>query len=199
MKTVFFVTVLSFSAILLNAQARHNDMEPHVELGLKGGLNIANLHNENSTNPDSKAAVYLGGLAHIHLTKYLAVQPEIMFSGQGASQTIMGTDYKLTLNYVTLPVLAQFMVGNGFRLESGPQLGILAAAHSKVEGTSTDVKDNYKGVDFGWVFGLGYLTHSGFGLDARYNLGVSNINDVNSTNINNRVFAVGIFYQFRNM
>ncbi len=199
MKTVYLVTAFLLGSYCINAQSAHKEMRPHAEFGLKAGLNISNLRIENSTNPDTKASIYAGGLVHIHLTQYFAVQPELMFSGQGASQTIAGTTYKLNLNYVNVPVLAQFMVGDGFRLESGPQLGILASAHSKVNGNSSDVKDDYKGFDFSWVFGLGYITHSGFGIDARYNLGVSNINDdANSSKINNRVFAAGIFYQFRN-
>jgi Outer membrane protein beta-barrel domain len=198
MKKVFFVTSLSLVTLFLNAQS-HHDGSPHVELGLKAGLNIANLHVDNSSNLDSKASFYAGGLAHIHLTKYIAVQPELMFSGQGAKGTIASIDYTYNLNYINLPVLVQFMVGDGFRLETGPQPGLLVSAHQKSGGNSTDTKDNFKGYDFSWVFGLGYLTHSGFGVDARYNLGLSNINDVGTGKINNRVFAIGVFYQFKKM
>lgn len=196
MKTVFLVMALSLGSFFLSAQSTHKEMRPHAEFGLKAGLNISNLRIENSKGPDTKASLYAGGLVHIHLTQYFAVQPELMFSGQGFSQTIAGVKNRLSLNYVNLPVLGQFMFGDGFRLESGPQLGILAGAHSKATGHSVDVKDDYKGFDFSWVFGLGYITHSGLGLDARYNLGLSNINDDNSTKVNNRVFQAGLFYQF---
>ncbi|HSC39395.1 MAG TPA: hypothetical protein VLD19_16040, partial [Chitinophagaceae bacterium] len=57
--------------------------------------------------------------------------------------------------------------------------------------------DSYKTFDLSWVFGAGYLTKSGFGIDVRYNLGLTDINDAGgSTSIHNRVFAVGAFYQF---
>ncbi len=200
MKTI--VLIISFSAVALfaHAQKKHSDahMQPHVEFGLKGGLNIAGVHVQNTSSPDPKPSFHLGGLAHIHVTKYFAVQPEIMYSGQGFKQTIANTDYKYNLHYINIPVLAQFMVGDGFRLETGPQLGILAAARQKVGGASNDIKGNYKPVDFGWVVGAGYIFPSGFGIDARYNLGISNINDVSATNVNNRVFQAGVFYQFRN-
>lgn len=198
MKTI--VLVMSFSVVTLFAQAqkKHAHTQPHAEFGLKGGLNISGVHVQNSSSPDPKPSFHLGALAHIHITKYFALQPEMMYSGQGFKQTIVNTDYKYNLHYINIPVLAQFMVGDGFRLETGPQLGILAAARQRVGGTSTGIKDNYKPVDFGWVVGAGYIFPSGFGVDARYNLGISNINDVSATNVNNRVFQAGVFYQFRN-
>jgi len=190
MKKILFITALSLSATLIKAQTR-------TDWGVKGGLNISNLRYENVTNPDAKVSGYLGVLAHIHLTRQFAIQPELLFSGQGAKETVAGTDYTLALNYFNLPVLGQIMVGNGWRIETGPQAGVLASAKVKSGGNSSDIKDIYKTFDFSWVFGVGYLTRSGFGVDARYNLGISNINDQSSAGINNRVFAAGIFYQFK--
>jgi hypothetical protein len=190
--------IFSLLVIALSIRAQKKQALP-VEFGVKAGLNISNVHVQNSNNPDSRASFYAGGLAHIHISKQFALQPEIMYSGQGYLQSIANTDYKTRLGYVNIPVLAQLMFGEGFRFETGPQLGLLAGAHRKVNKFSEDVKDQFKGLDFAWVFGIGYLTPAGFGVDARYNLGISNINDVNSTNVNNRVFAVGVFYQFKNL
>lgn len=198
MKTIGLVMSFAGLALFANAQKAHTDMHPHTEFGIKGGLNISGVHVQNTSSPDAKPSFYLGGLAHIHITKHFALQPELMYSGQGFKQTVANTDYKYRLHYINLPVLAQFMVGDGFRVETGPQLGILAAAGLKTGSTSTDIKGNYKPVDFGWVIGAGYIFPSGFGVDARYNLGISNINDVSATNVNNRVFQAGVFYQFRN-
>ena len=195
MKKIFFGTAMTLSFFVMNAQSHHD--KPHTEFGLKAGLNIAGVHiNDNTPKTDPRASFYLGGLAHIHITKYFALQPEIMYSGQGFKQTVAGTDYKTNTSYINIPVLAQFMVGDGFRIETGPQLGLLVAAHQKAGKTSTDIKDNFKTADFGWVVGLGYIFHSGFGVDARYNLGISNINDGSTTKVNNRVFQAGVFYQF---
>ena len=95
-----------------------------------------------------------------------------------------------------ISVLLQYLIGTGFRLETGPQFGALLSANSKVDNVTTDINYAYKTIDVAWVFGAGYLTPSGFGIDARYNLGLSNINDITGTKINNRVFSIGIFYQF---
>jgi|GEM_PF-78281 len=188
MKKFLFVSILSLSAILSQAQ--------HTDWGVKGGFNFSNMSYENSTNPDLRFSGHLGVLAHVHLTRQFAVQPELLFSGQGARETISGTKYTIALNYINLPILGQIMVGNGWRLETGPQFGTRVSAKLKEGGNSRDIGDGFKTFDFGWVFGVGYLTGSGFGVDARYNYGISNIND-GSEGVHNRVFAVGVFYQLR--
>ncbi|MFT4833011.1 MAG: hypothetical protein ACI815_002675 [Psychroserpens sp.] len=38
---------------------------------------------------------------------------------------------------------------------------------------------------------------SGFGVDARYNYGISNINEDDSSKAYNRGFQVGVFYLFK--
>jgi len=92
------------------------------------------------------------------------------------------------------------MILDGLRLQTGPQLGLLLSARIKSENnTTSDIKDKYSTADFAWIFGAGYLFPSGFGFDARYNLGISNINvvgDYNRNKLQNRVFQLGIFYQF---
>lgn len=190
MKKIFFLTALLTGSLLIKAQ------KAHVELGLKGGLNVATLSSPAYNSIDSRISANFGGLAHIHLSKEIAIQPELLFSGQGAKQTKEGKEFKTNLNYLQIPVLLQYLIGTGFRLETGPQFGFLLSANSKVDNVTTDVNYAYKTMDVAWVFGAGYLTPSGFGIDARYNLGLSNINDISATKINNRVFSIGIFYQF---
>ena len=173
--------------------------QTHVELGLKAGLNVATLHTSDNSNIDPRISANFGGLAHIHISKEFAVQPEVLFSGQGAKSTSANVVNKVNLNYIQVPVLLQYMIGTGFRLETGPQVGFLASAKDKAGDVTVDIKNSYKKTDFAWVFGAGYLTSSGVGFDARYNLGLSKINDNNGAKISNQVFSVGLFYQFKAM
>lgn len=167
------------------------------QFGIKGGVNIANLKIDDAGDGDSRTGFHIGGLAHIHIAPKFAVQPEVMFSTQGRRDMVAGNELETNLSYINIPVLAQYMTGSGFRLQTGPQLGILVDAEAGMdEGTKTDVGDRYKTPDISWVFGAGYLTNSGFGFDARYNLGLSNINDAGSRDIKNRVWQFGVFYQF---
>ena len=89
------------------------------------------------------------------------------------------------------------MFDNGFRLQAGPQAGFLISAETKNNGTSTDHKDDLKPIDLALSIGASYIyPPTGVGVDARYNMGLSNINENSSVNSTNRGFQVGIFYIF---
>lgn len=188
-KTFLLFTFLAGFAVV-NAQTT-------AEFGLKGGVNIATFSDNISTNFKSKAGFHAGALVHIHLSRYFAIQPEAMFSSQGAKLNVGNAEYKYDVNYVNIPLLLQFMAGQGFRVETGPQLGILASAKVKSGGLSVENKNSYQSTDFSWAVGLGYLSSSNLGVDVRYNLGVSDIGKSNNSKTVNNVLQLGLFYQFR--
>ncbi len=197
MKKISLLALACFCFAIVHAQRGRS----HVELGVKGGVNLSKLDvaNVNSTNINTRADIHLGILAHIHLNPNWAVQPEINYSSQGMKQIKSGDEYKWKLNYINVPVLVQYMINGGFRLETGPQLGFLTSA--KIEdpnGNSDNLKNDLKGTDVSWSFGVGYLSPSHFGVDARYNLGLTDINQTGSNKILNRVWQIGVFYQFPN-
>ena len=187
MKKIMLTAILSFIGIqFLLAQ-------DHVEFGIKGGLNFSSLRGDGIEDGDTRTSFHLGGLAHFHINKMWSIQPELMYSAQGASYANGET---VKLNYFNLPVLGQYMFGDGFRLETGPQFGFNVNAKSDFNGTETDVNQNYKGFGLSWAFGVGYLTKTGLGFDARYNAGLTDLSE-NNTNIKNSVWQFGLFYQFR--
>lgn len=167
--------------------------------GLKGGVNFAKLSYKNPANAQSdfRTGFHAGLLAHVHLTTGWAVQPEIMYSTQGAEykQALVGKD---KIDYINVPVLIQRMFGPGFRLQTGPQLGYQLSAefHPENGGASTNIP-NINNVDFSWIVGAGYLTPVGFGFDVRYNHGISNVYETGTLKTKNRVIQAGVFYQFR--
>jgi hypothetical protein len=189
---------LSLMAVVLLVTSAIYAQRTTTQFGIKAGVNLSNLEIENAADGDHRTGFHVGGLAHIHVSPQFAVQPELMYSLQGREQTIGGVNYRTNLSYINLPVLLQYMAGGGFRLETGPQLGILVDAESKAGNTEYNAKNSYKTPDISWALGAGYLTNVGIGFDARYNLGLSNINDVNATKIRNRVWQFGVFYQFMN-
>lgn len=170
-------------------------------IGLKAGVNISNLNNS-GTDMGSKIGFHGGLLAHVHLAPNLALQPEVVYSGQGAKYTVAGTEHSLNLSYINVPLQLQYMFANGFRLQTGPQVGFLANVKDKVSGTNGETgfftSEDFKTVDFSWSAGLSYLGASGLGVDGRYNFGISNINNAGSNVIKNNVFQVGLFYMLNN-
>jgi hypothetical protein len=177
-----FITAIMITCV---ASAQHgNSPSGHVNLGIKGGINLYNIYNDNNTKYDLLTGYHLGLLAHIHFNRQWAFQPELVYSRQGAK--IGNANYNL--DYVNVPFLIQYMFDNGFRLQAGPQLGFLVSA---------DNKDNLNPIDVGLCLGISYVVPStGFGIDARYNIGLSNIKIDEAVNSTNRGFQFGFFYIF---
>jgi hypothetical protein len=185
-KCLFVVAVIVLTSSTLWGQETH--------FGIKAGLNSSSVKISDGEDYESKIGFHVGGLAHIHVCRHFAVQPEIFYSTQGGKDD--GNNEKFKLNYINIPVLAQYMFDEGFRLQTGPQLGFLILAKTKIGDLEIDRKDDLSSVDFSWAFGASYLSPQGIGIDARYNLGISNISEDNDFEARNRVFQVGLFYQF---
>jgi hypothetical protein len=168
-----------------------------MNLGIKGGLNVYNINNEDNTGYDSRVGGYFGLIGHAHINLHFALQHELVYSSQGASYTDdIGDTYNYHLDYINIPVLFQYMFDNGLRLQAGPQIGILVSATSELNNSSIDLNDT-KPVDVALSFGASYVIPStGFGMDLRYNLGLSNINKFSGPASTNRGLQLGIFYIF---
>lgn len=187
-------SALLIAAILMTLTTTAQD----VHFGVKGGLNLYNVSNSPGSSYDMKAGLYLGMFSHIHLSKSIALQPELIYSSQGGKYTSNNTAYTLKLNYLNLPIMLQYMFDNGFRLEAGPQFGFLLSAKNDWPGNSVDVKSSFKGIDFGVGLGAGYFNpKSNWGVGVRYNAGLSNIRDNSPISSNNNGFQVGVSYQFK--
>ncbi len=162
-------------------------------IGVKTGLNISDLTSEKS---DSKLISFNAGIfAELNVSQYVSIQPEILFSRQGAQYEGINKTIEKHFDYVTFPLLIKLKVKN-FSLEAGGQIGILTSA--KVE--NLDVKKLTKPLDKGLLLGLGYR-FSHIYIQARYYWGLDNISKdniskikVSQTELKNRVFQISIGY-----
>ena len=181
-KTMKFLIGL-IAAIMITGvvSAQHgNAPAGHVTLGVKGGLNFYNINNDNNTSYDQRTGFNFGLLGHIHRDSQWAFQPELVYSAQGAKNH--------NLDYLNIPVLIQYMFDNGFRIQAGPQVGLMV---------SSDNNDDYKPIDLALSVGVSYVVPStGFGLDLRYNHGLTDISESNDVKSTNRGIQFGLFYLF---
>jgi hypothetical protein len=189
MKKISLFLMMVMVGFAVNAQV--------VNFGLKGGLNVATIDNNQNDDISSRLAYHAGLFANIPVSSQIAIQPEAVYSSQGAKYNVGSDDLNLTLNYVNIPVMVQAMVGRGFYAQAGPQLGILTGVADKINDVEMGFvsKEDFKSTDVSLGVGLGYKGMSGFGVDARYNLGLTNINNSGSANIKNNVFQVGLQLQ----
>lgn len=191
MKKTFLIVCTAMIGYASNAQ--------NVDFGLKGGLNLATLSSsDNSLNSlyENRVGFHVGALAQVNLSPQIAIQPEVVYSSQGTKFPNGSSKENLALNYVNIPVMVQAKIGSGVYAEAGPQLGILTSVNDKINGTETNFlsKQDFKSTDVALGFGLGYQGTSGIGIDARYNLGLTDINNSGrSNNIKNNVLQIGLF------
>lgn len=177
-KTILSLVVITVMTTGAFAQAS-------VNLGLKGGLNFANV---NTTSPgaayNSRTGYHVGAFVNIKLTK-LAIQPEIIYSVQGADAAAGNVE----LGYINIPILLKFYLIGGLNLQAGPQFGFLSSATAG----GTDIKSFLEGSDTSVALGAGFDIKK-FVIDARYNLGLSDV-DKASTEAKNQVFQLSVGFK----
>jgi hypothetical protein len=181
MKKIILAAVAVMAFGIANAQ--------EVKFGAKAALNVATLTGD-VNDASSLIGFQVGGFAEIKISDKFAVQPELMYSAQGAS--FDGGDVKL--NYLNIPVMAKFYVADAFSLEAGPQIGFLLSAKSD----GVDIKDSLSSTDFGLNLGAGYDFTENLSAGLRYNFGLSNISDYEDDNssVKNGVLSVSLGYKF---
>lgn len=175
--------------------------EAQVRFGLKAGLNMMTLGGDDVEDADikSKIGFHAGGIVHIPISDNFAIQPELLYSGEGAKSEDGDDRINFNLSYINVPIMLQY-VSSGFHAELGPQVGLLVAAKvdTRIGGVSSDedIKDQLEGVNFSVAIGAGYRLENGFGFGARYTLGLSNISKEDGSDLKTRGFQVGISFLF---
>ncbi|MDF2191956.1 porin family protein [Paraflavitalea sp. CAU 1676] len=189
-----YCMILALSALSLAGTAQQ------IRYGAKAGLNLANFSGDIEDNK-MKLGIHLGGFAKIAVTDAISVQPELVLSSQGAKEksSYEGITFesKTKLTYINIPLLAQYNTTSGFYGETGPQFGFLVSAKAKSDEGKQNIKEHMKTLDVSWAFGVGYLLPSNIGVNARFNLGLSNIakgEQVEGAKVKNSVIQVGVFY-----
>jgi len=179
-KISLLALIVTFSTALFAQSAK---------FGVKAGVNISDIDwKVSNVNFDNRIGFHVGLLAHLHLSPQWGLQPEIQYSTEGVKQTVTSGEYTWKTDYINIPVMLQYMFDNGFRLEAGPQLGLMV--------NNDDNDDIFKSTNVGLGFGLNYLTYSGFGVGGRYVLGLSKINEPAAAEAKSRNIQISVFYMF---
>ena len=168
MKKIIVLLFIAGASLQASAQVQ-------VALGLKAGVNLSKLNTDDAdANTSNITAFHGGAFALFKLTK-IGVQPEFLFSQQGSSidDVDLGKE-DLKMSYISIPVMLKFYLAAGFNIQAGPQFGFLNSAELK---GVPDVKDGLKSSDVSANVGLAWDAPFGLVLDARYNIGLSDIND----------------------
>lgn len=171
---------LMFSALALFAFGFANAQDSDMKFGVKGGVQFTNITGD--LDGDGRTGFYLGGLVDFAVAEDFHVQPEVLYSMEGADEA--------SISYIRIPIMAKYYVMEGLNLQAGPSVAF------KIASEDDFVDEATKSIDFGLGIGAGYELTSGLFFDLRYNLGLANISDIDGVDAKNTGFQLGLGYKF---
>jgi len=200
---------LIVSAVMLlttvTAMAQHE--EGDFTVMPKVGLNIATLSDADKSITD----LHFGMEAEYMVTDNFSLSAGAILSNQGAKYDATdeyGSDsYKVDLDYVHVPLLANFYVLPGLAVKAGVQPGFKMRAKAKFDDRTVDLDDIFSiysdfsdedvkvsTFDLSIPVGISY-EYRNVVLDARYNWGLLKVMNVGDA-FYNRAFMISLGYKF---
>lgn len=159
-----------------------------LNVGFKAGANITKIEGK-AFDEEFQYGYHLGGFAEIGLGGKLRLQPEVLFNQY---QTKVDSSFKnvyqnafnfsdnrdVKLNYLSIPLLLSYKVGNVLSLQAGPQFGIL------LDGDKTLVQNGKEAFNKGEfsMTGGAQIHISKLRVMGRYLVGLNNLNDLDDQN-----------------
>ena len=153
------------------------DVSPaRARAGIKGGMNVSNFTSgEQLSDKNARFGLFVN--------EGFAIQPELNYSTKGNKVTleygVIDQETKFNLQYIDMPVLAVFKLGNAVEIQAGPYWAYLLGANIDTDGDLGDgFKDlsrkNFDNWDYGLAGGIGF-NFGNIQLGARYNYGLNKI------------------------
>jgi hypothetical protein len=162
-------------------------------IGPKAGINISNYTGGNIES-DALVGYHIGGVLNYGFGEVFSIQPEVLFSTQGAKVSNGGQRNDFKISYLTVPVMLKFKTKAGFYLELGPQVGFRTSSNIPDQ----TINNFAKGLDLAAAGGIGFHSRVGLGVGVRYIAGLSKVGDFNAGSINpdfkNSVIQASIFW-----
>lgn len=141
-------------------------------LGIKGGPLMSDTHS-GATRSEKLPGGSLGVYLPLHAGTRLELQPELLLTALGASYDMAegGTSTVRTV-YAQVPIAMKVFFGNALNVHAGVQGGRLLMAQQNTPNGTSDLKDEYSKMDWGFVVGGGVDLASGVDLMLRYYSGM---------------------------
>ena len=180
MKKIIFLLVVIAGSFAAQAQG--------INLGIKAGPNFSNFSGD--LNTDGITSFHAGAALELNLIPTFSIQAEGLFSSQGAKyDNAFGAAEDINLDYISVPVLAKFyLLPDRLSLMAGPQFSFLVSDAEEAWDT--------KSFDMALSGGAELKVIAGLFVQARYNVGLSNVSDVEDIDVKNNVFQLSVGYWF---
>lgn len=135
MKKIIVLAALIMTSVGMYAQRNTGrwSLQP------KAGLNIGTMTDSEGSDP--RIAFVLGGEAEFRPTRFFSLTGGVHYSQQGIKGYIADASCTVKMDYVNVPMLANFYIAKGLALKAGFQPGFLVndKAKIKVNGSTVEV------------------------------------------------------------
>src|SRR6478735_3998925 len=150
-----------------------------IQLGFKAGANFSNFTGGDFQNVEKESLTrpYAGAYVRWRFANNLGIQPELLFSEQGAKLKSGTEEFDAKVTYLNVPIMFQYHFGNLY-LEAGPQVGFKLDEDAPDSVSGDFAKSN----DVALALGLGFETKIGLGINARYVMGLTSVGNTESPN-----------------
>lgn len=176
MKKFFLMAVMAVACLTANAQnSRHSEGSFTIQpmIGIAAGTLSGTYSDFEISSKDPRAGLTIGAEAEYYTkTPWLSVSAALMYTQQGWETKVNGKTYTQKLDYINIPVLANFYVAKGFALKIGLQPGFLVSA---------DDKSSFESFNLSMPIGLSYEFKNGITLDLRGTPGLTAVNKNSSS------------------
>ena len=161
------------------------------------GLNLSNV---TKFDGKVKVGVAAGLEAEYGITETFGITGGVLYSMEGCKNKD-NSDFKTSLDYINVPILANAYLFKGFAVKVGVQPGFLVRAKEKYSNggiaVDRDMKEFCNKVDLSIPLGISY-EYANFVFDARYNWGLTKLfkDDARDKKSHNSVFMFSVGYKF---
>ncbi len=202
MKQIIFCLLL-ISPCCINAQ-----------IGIKAGLNFANVTKASSINNSSQTGFHAGLFLASASKGILGSRTELIFSRQGYNYKTSTNTGNVNLDYIMIPQYMVLNITKYFQIQLGGQMAFLINAKvdsSSGQGASSGSKllDFYNKFDYGYGGGIEIHPVSGLLIGARVNISLGNVfqdstsyssgtppSFIPKVNVKNNVFQIFVGWRF---
>lgn len=147
--------------------------------GVRGALNISNLDFDPDADFENKHrnGFAFGGFVDFGISDNFSILTELQYSAEG------GKDEDLRADYIQLPIMARFAIGNKFTIGAGPMVSLKTWKN----------QDGFATFTFSGVGGVEYMITDELFIDARVHYGLTNIldEDLTDAEAQNTTFQFG--------
>lgn len=198
---------LFLSAMALVA-ATTMSVAQEIDFGVQAGVNFAKFQGDAVEDADGRTGINVGLTGEYMFNDSFALFSGVIYSQQGLQDENALGEQKLKFDYLNVPVLAKFYIGeSGFSIDAGPQIGFLINDEVEINDEEADLDDlgiDSQGIDLSAGGGVSYKflegsTLEGLSIGARYMIGLNNVLDDNDTfgdDLTNSVLSVNLGYRF---